>query len=167
LNLLEVPHFGCSLEINVCVNILLNCVHGGTLCLDPPMSIYTSLIAWITGLPKIGEDSTTLFNKAGEKALSEAMKEKFHTFRGERGLDFMNINDEYVWFTMHVLACKIFQKCHKDEVSAAVIVVAEKCSERGPNELGHILDESIFYRLYRGPEKGTKFHYACLLIFIL
>jgi hypothetical protein len=30
LNLLEIPHFGCSLEINACVKLLLNCVHGGT-----------------------------------------------------------------------------------------------------------------------------------------
>jgi hypothetical protein len=31
LNLLEIPHFRCSLEINACVKVLLNCVHGGTL----------------------------------------------------------------------------------------------------------------------------------------
>jgi hypothetical protein len=94
LNLLEVPHFGRSLEINACVKLLLSCIHGGTLWLDPPVSIDTALIAWITGLPKAGEDPTTLFNKAGERALSEAMKEKFHTFRGKRGLDVMNINDD-------------------------------------------------------------------------
>lgn len=61
------------------------------------MSIETALIARIIGLPK-GEDPTTLLNKAGERALSEAMKEKFHTFRGKRGLDVANINDEGVWF---------------------------------------------------------------------
>lgn len=35
LNLLEVPQFGRSLEINACVKLLLSCVHGGTLWLDP------------------------------------------------------------------------------------------------------------------------------------
>jgi hypothetical protein len=62
LNLLEVPHFGRSLEINSCVKLLLNCVHGSTLWLDPPVSIDTALIARITGLSKAGEDLTTLFN---------------------------------------------------------------------------------------------------------
>jgi hypothetical protein len=36
------------------------------------------------------------------------MKEKFHTFRGKRGLDVMNINDSGVWFATQVLACKLF-----------------------------------------------------------
>jgi hypothetical protein len=49
------------------------------------------------GYQKQGEDPTTLFNnKAGEKAQSEDMKDKFHTFRGKMGLDVMNINDEGV-----------------------------------------------------------------------
>jgi hypothetical protein len=120
------------------------------------MLIDTALIAWITGLPKTGEDPTTLFNKAGEKVPSEAMKENFHTFMGERGLDVMNINDEDDQFTMQVLSCKFFHKCRKDEVSTAIITIAKKCSERGPNELGHILGESIFDRLYRGPGKGYR-----------
>jgi hypothetical protein len=67
LNLLEVPHFGHSLEINACVKLLLSCVHGGTLWLDPPVSIDTALIARITGLPKSGEDLTILFNKQGRE----------------------------------------------------------------------------------------------------
>jgi hypothetical protein len=29
LNLLEIPHFGRSLEINACVKLLLSCIHGG------------------------------------------------------------------------------------------------------------------------------------------
>jgi hypothetical protein len=52
LNLLEIPHFRCNLEINACVKVFLSCVHGGTLWLDPPVSIDTALIARITGLPK-------------------------------------------------------------------------------------------------------------------
>jgi hypothetical protein len=41
--------------------------------------------------------SETLFtNKAGEKALSKTMKDKFHTFRGKRGLDVANISDDVV-----------------------------------------------------------------------
>jgi hypothetical protein len=53
-------------EINACVKVFLSCVHGGTLWLDPPVSIDTALIACITGLPKFGEDLGLLFNKEGE-----------------------------------------------------------------------------------------------------
>jgi hypothetical protein len=77
--------------------MLLNCIHRGTLWIDPPVSIDTQLIAWITGFPKEREDPTTLFtNKAGEKPLSENMKDKFHTFRGKRGLDVANISNDVV-----------------------------------------------------------------------
>jgi hypothetical protein len=99
------------------------------LWLDPPVSIDTALIAWITGLPKSREDPTTFFNKARERALSKQMKEKFHTFRGKRGLDVMNINDDSVQFVMQVLACKLLHKFRKDEVLIAVIATIEKCFE--------------------------------------
>jgi hypothetical protein len=34
MNLLEIPHFGRSVNINTCVNMLLSCVHGGYLWLE-------------------------------------------------------------------------------------------------------------------------------------
>ena len=97
--------------------------------LDPHVSIDTQLIVWNTGLPKVGVDPTTLFtNKAGEKALSKTMKDKFYTFRGERWLYVENISDDVVQFLTQVLACKLLRKYHKDEVSATVIAVAKKCA---------------------------------------
>jgi len=67
--LFEIPHFGQSLEINARFKLLLSCLHGGALWLDPQVSIDTQLIAQITGLSIAGEDPTTLFvNKAKEKA---------------------------------------------------------------------------------------------------
>jgi hypothetical protein len=35
-----------------------------------------------------------LFKKEGECSLSKSMKEKFQRFRGKRGMDVKNINDE-------------------------------------------------------------------------
>jgi 3-oxoacyl-ACP reductase-like protein len=64
--------------------MLLNCVHGGTLWIDPLVSIGTVLIAWIIGLPKFGEDPTILFNNKGERAFSDSLKEKFHKFIEKR-----------------------------------------------------------------------------------
>jgi hypothetical protein len=65
LNLLEISHFGWSMEINACVKVLLSCVHGGTLWLDPPVSMIL-LIACITGFPKARRGPGLLFNKMGE-----------------------------------------------------------------------------------------------------
>jgi hypothetical protein len=48
LNLLEILHFRKSLEINACVKVLLICVHGGTLWIDPPILIDIALIPCIT-----------------------------------------------------------------------------------------------------------------------
>jgi hypothetical protein len=99
-NMLEILNFGKSLEINARVKVLLNCVHGGTLWLDPPVSIDIAMIACITRLPKANEDLAILFNKTEERSLSELMKENFQTFRGKRGLDVKNINDINVRFAM-------------------------------------------------------------------
>jgi hypothetical protein len=65
------------------------------------------LFAHIAGLPKYGKDQGLLFNKAVERSLCESMKEKFHTFRGKRGLDVKSINDKNVRFAMQVLSCKL------------------------------------------------------------
>jgi hypothetical protein len=48
---------------------LLSCVHGGTLWLDPPVSIDTILIARITGLSKAGEDPTYFYQNGRETPL--------------------------------------------------------------------------------------------------
>jgi len=98
LNLLEISHFGWGEKTNVYVKMLLSCVHGGEIWLDPFVSIDTALIACITGLPKDGEDPGILFNKVEEQALFESMKDKFDTFRGKRGLDVKRINNKNVRF---------------------------------------------------------------------
>jgi hypothetical protein len=95
---MDITHFGCSHEINACVKFFLSCIHGGTLWLDPLVSIDTALIAWITGLPKVGEDISLLFHKVGERSLSELMKENFQTFRGKKGMDVKKINDDNLQF---------------------------------------------------------------------
>lgn len=81
-------------------------------------------------MPTAREDPTTLFeNKDGEKTLSKSMKEKFNTFREKRGLDIVSISDDVVRFATQIFAYKLLRKCGKDEVSAAIIAVAEKCAE--------------------------------------
>lgn len=54
LNLLKIPHFGQSNEINAVVKVLLSCVHRGHLWLDRKVDITIDLIHRIIGLSKIG-----------------------------------------------------------------------------------------------------------------
>jgi hypothetical protein len=50
LNLFYIPHFGKSAKINMCVKLLLSCVHIGFIWLDRLISIDIELITWIIGL---------------------------------------------------------------------------------------------------------------------
>jgi len=61
LNLLGIPHFGCSPDVNCCVNLFLSCVHGRFTWLDINISNYADTIKDITGLPAAGEDPAGLF----------------------------------------------------------------------------------------------------------
>jgi hypothetical protein len=65
----------------------------------------------------------------GERALSEAMKDKFGTVRGKRGMDVQHINNKRVRFATKVLPCKLVRKCCRDEVLATIISTREKCVE--------------------------------------
>jgi hypothetical protein len=88
LNLLEILHFGRSVEINICVKLFLSCVHEGFLWLDREVSIDTHLIAWIIGFPLVGEEPIPLFtDKTQKKYLAKRMKEKYGTFRGAHILE--------------------------------------------------------------------------------
>jgi len=51
MNHFDIPHFGKSQEINVCVKMFLSCVHGGYMWYDWTISIDTNLIVHITDLP--------------------------------------------------------------------------------------------------------------------
>jgi hypothetical protein len=139
----------------------------GTLWLDPPVSIDTALIARITGLPKVGEDLTILFNKVGERPLSELVKEKFETFRGKRDIDVKRINDKNVRFSTQVLVKKLLQKCHKDEVPTAFIATTEKCMEGVHMNSATFVDNQFLQDFPKVQEKGNEFHYAWLFILIV
>jgi hypothetical protein len=110
--------------------MLLSCVHHGYLWLDRLVSIDTYLFVHIVGLLSQEEDPSLLFfDKKNEKTLSERMKEKFHTFRGQRRLYVSSVCDPTVWFTMQAFDCKLLRKCRNNQVSVAVIVAMERCVE--------------------------------------
>ena len=61
LNLFEIPFFGKIPHEKMCANILFSQFHGGNLCLNRAISIYTKLIETINGIPATGEDISLLF----------------------------------------------------------------------------------------------------------
>ena len=63
LNLLQIPHFGHSHEINAVIKVLLSCVHEGHIWLDHKVDIIIDLIHWIMGLSKTSVDPATHFIK--------------------------------------------------------------------------------------------------------
>jgi hypothetical protein len=52
------------MEINACVKVLLSCVHGGTLWLDPPVSIDT-VDCILQDFQKYGEDQGPVVQQGG------------------------------------------------------------------------------------------------------
>jgi hypothetical protein len=111
INLFDIPHFGRSYEINVCVKMLLNCVDGGCMWLDKPVSIDTDLIFHINGVPSQGEDHTQLFlDKKNNKYLFKRKKEKFHTLYGKHFLYVTIIFDLMLRFLTQDLGCKLSRK---------------------------------------------------------
>jgi hypothetical protein len=117
MNLLDIPHFGHGKHINGCVKQLLARVHGGILWMDRPVPINVDLIATITGLPTDGEKPEKyLEDKTKEKAISDEIKEKYGTERGNRGIWISDINDPVTRFSTRLLGCKLMHKCRKEEV---------------------------------------------------
>ena len=94
MNLVRIPHFGRSPEVNVVVKLLLTRVHGGYLWMDSRISIDHHLIWRIQRLSKAGLDpSTTFMDKTNEKKLAEQIKE-FNLVMLGRGYDVESIEDK-------------------------------------------------------------------------
>lgn len=95
LNLLDIPHFGRSNEINTIMRVLLSCVHGGNLWLDCRVDIMIDLIHRITGLSKTRADPATHFvGKDQDKNLAVQLTKKYNLRRGGRAYDIVQIEDK-------------------------------------------------------------------------
>jgi hypothetical protein len=83
LNLLQIPHFGCSNEINAVIKVLLSYLHGGHLWLDHRVDITIDLIHQIIVLSKTGTDPSTHFvGKDQDKKLATRLTKKYNLTRG-------------------------------------------------------------------------------------
>jgi hypothetical protein len=114
-----------------------------------------------------GDDPSLIFSdKKNEKALLESMKEKFHTFQGQHDLDVAIICDPTIRFVTQELSFKLLRKCRKDQVPVIFIATIEKCVK------GMLMNWVTFFLnqflidFEKVKDKGTEFHYACILILI-
>jgi hypothetical protein len=87
MNLLDISNFGHGKHANGCVKQLLERVHGGILSMDRSIPINVDLIVPITGISIDGEKpKKCLEDKKKTKAISNEIKEKYGTERGNRGV---------------------------------------------------------------------------------
>ena len=85
LNLLHIPHFGHSLEMNAIVKVLLSCVHDGYLWLDRKIDLNVDVIHRITRLSKVGADPTLHFvGKNLERKFVAKFTKEFNLSKGGR-----------------------------------------------------------------------------------
>lgn len=130
LNLLQIPHFGRSPELNVVVKVLLSCVHEGYLWLERKIDMNVDVIHRITGLSKVGADPKAHFDdkKLDRKHAVKITKEHKLT-KGMRAYDSADIQDQDLGFTVQLLAGWVLRKCCPNEVPIGAIDLAVQAKE--------------------------------------
>ena len=130
LNLLQIPYFGRSNEINVVVKVLLSCMHGGHMWLDCRFDITIDLIHRITGLSKKGADLVAHFvGKDQDKKLVVRLINKYNLMRGGRAYNATQIEDKPLQFTVQLLAGLVLRKCRPNQVSGSAIELADTAKD--------------------------------------
>jgi hypothetical protein len=167
MNLLDVLHFRCGKHINGCVKQLLARVHGGILWMDRSVPINVDLIAAITRIPTNEENPEKyLEDKTKAKSISDEIKAKYGTERGNNGIRISDINDPATRFATRMLSCKLMCKCRKEEVSAGVVADAAKCAKGSSMSWAPYLLNSFLEDCKDTQDWGYELHYSWLLILI-
>ena len=92
LNLLRIPHFGWSLELNAIVKVLLSCVRDGYLWLDRPIDLNVDVIHHITRLSKVDVDPSTHFvGKNLDRKQATKLTKEFNLSKGTKVYDSADI----------------------------------------------------------------------------
>ena len=125
LNLLRIPHFGCGVEVNGMVRIVLSCVHGGYLWLGHKVDLNIDLIHHIIGLSKTGQvPKTNITGKTKDSKLSPTLVAKYKLQRGGRAYDISRLTDDTLRFIASLLAGRLLTKVLPKEVTRSVINLA-------------------------------------------
>jgi hypothetical protein len=107
-----------------------------------------------------------LEDKTKEKAISNEIKEKYGTERGNRGIRISDINDPVTRFSTRLLGCKLMHKCRKEEVPAGVVAAAAQCTKGSSMSWAPYLLNSFLEDCKDTQDWGSEFHYSWLLILI-
>ena len=92
LNLLWIPHFGCSLELNAVMKVLLSFVHDGYSWLDRKIDINVDVIHHIIGLNKVCADPSMHFvSKNLDRKLVAKLTKEHNLSKGTRAYNVANI----------------------------------------------------------------------------
>jgi len=105
--------------------------------------------------------------KASEHALVEAMKEKFKLVKNPRGYAISSICDPTVKVATQILATKVMQKCHTNEVSTPVIALVAQCAEGFQFNWVHYFYSEFLVNYREAQDHSKTFHYAWLLLSIV
>ena len=166
LNLLEIPHFGRGIEVNVVVRVLLSCVHGGYLWLSNRVDLNIDLIHRITDLSKHGQDPQThITTKAKDTRLSQDQVQKYQLQRGGRAYDLAALKDDTLKFTAGLLAGILLMKVRPKEVTGSIIHLAVQVAEGEEfNWSLFLLNVFLADYLQARDEMNHSFHFSWLLI---
>lgn len=124
LNLLWVSHYHRAPINLIVIKQLLCLMHDGCLWLEEPIPIIDMLIHRITQLPHSGLNPSRAFDgKVGKCDLTERMKDKFKIVKKQCRYSISSIIDPTVKVATLILARKVLSKCHKNEVSAPVVLL--------------------------------------------
>lgn len=92
LNLIWIPHFERSPEVNAVVKVLLSCVHDNYFWLDRKIDLNVDVIHYITGLSKVGMDPSEHFvGKNLDQKLTAKLTKEFNLSKGTRAYDVVDI----------------------------------------------------------------------------
>ena len=122
LNLLRIPHFGQSLELNAVVKVLLSCVHEGYLWLDRKIDLNVDVIHCIIDLSKVGTKPFSHFvSKNLDLKISMKLTRDHNLTKGMRAYDAKDIQDQALRFIVQLLAGQVLRKFQPNEVPPRAI----------------------------------------------
>jgi hypothetical protein len=99
-------------------------LHGGILWLDKPVCVDVELISFITRLPSNGaKPAQYMDDKTKENSLVEEMKKTYGIERGSHDIIIKRISDAITRMETRLKACKLLQKCHKEEVPTGFVAM--------------------------------------------
>jgi hypothetical protein len=125
------------------------------------------LIEGIMRLPTDGENlEKYLEDNIKDKAILYDIKTNYGMNHGNRGIKINDISDLATRFSTKLLGCKLMHKCHKEEVSAGVVIVIVQCANGSSISWAPHLLNSFLEDCKDTKDWGSEFHYSWLLILI-